>query len=226
MARQNINTGVAANDNTGDALRNAFIKTNENLLELYACAAPIRLRANQWYASNLSGILAAGTAMAVNTVRMVPFIVRETCTISQLGVRITTLGAGSIDLAIYASNPATGLPTGLPLQTAPPIPTNATGPFSASLVAPVQLQPGLYWLASNTNNATAVYQNQGAASPFLAHLLGAPTLAGISASATSSISHLSYAQTYGTWPDVTAATPTLASTTTYASIFALVSSVP
>lgn len=35
MARQEINIGAAANDGTGDSLRNAFDKTNQNTQELY-----------------------------------------------------------------------------------------------------------------------------------------------------------------------------------------------
>lgn len=35
MAKQTIGVGSVANDGTGDALRNAFIKTNDNFTELY-----------------------------------------------------------------------------------------------------------------------------------------------------------------------------------------------
>lgn len=35
MSQQLINTGAYANDHTGDGLRTAFIKTNENFTELY-----------------------------------------------------------------------------------------------------------------------------------------------------------------------------------------------
>jgi hypothetical protein len=35
MAKQTINVGTSANDGTGDQLRDAFIKTNENFTELY-----------------------------------------------------------------------------------------------------------------------------------------------------------------------------------------------
>ena len=36
MAQEIINVGTSANDGTGDALRNAFIKSNNNFTELYA----------------------------------------------------------------------------------------------------------------------------------------------------------------------------------------------
>ena len=35
MAKQTINTGTYSNDGTGDVLREAFIKINENFSELY-----------------------------------------------------------------------------------------------------------------------------------------------------------------------------------------------
>ena len=35
MARQNINIGTVPNDGTGDPLRDAFDKTNDNFIELY-----------------------------------------------------------------------------------------------------------------------------------------------------------------------------------------------
>ena len=35
MARQTINTGTAANDNTGDTMRNAGTKINANFTEIY-----------------------------------------------------------------------------------------------------------------------------------------------------------------------------------------------
>jgi len=39
MAQQNINTGSSPNDGTGDPLRTAFIKTEENFIELFDSAS-------------------------------------------------------------------------------------------------------------------------------------------------------------------------------------------
>ena len=36
MAKQTINIGTVANDKTGDQLRTAFTKTNDNFTEVYA----------------------------------------------------------------------------------------------------------------------------------------------------------------------------------------------
>jgi len=40
MARQNIGIGTTANDGTGDSLRDAFDKCNDNFIELYAGKIP------------------------------------------------------------------------------------------------------------------------------------------------------------------------------------------
>ena len=41
MAKQVIGIGTTANDGTGDPLRTAFTKTNDNFTELYNAAAPV-----------------------------------------------------------------------------------------------------------------------------------------------------------------------------------------
>ena len=41
MAKQTINPGASANDGTGDQLRTAFIKVNDNFDEIYAGIAPV-----------------------------------------------------------------------------------------------------------------------------------------------------------------------------------------
>ena len=42
MARQEINIGVAANDGSGDPLRTAFDKSNDNFTEVYADIAALQ----------------------------------------------------------------------------------------------------------------------------------------------------------------------------------------
>jgi len=41
MSQQTINIGTTANDGTGDQLRDAFIKSNENFDEVYAGTASV-----------------------------------------------------------------------------------------------------------------------------------------------------------------------------------------
>jgi len=47
MARQNINIGTSANSGTGDPLRTAFTKTNQNFTELYTAVGTIPSNTNQ-----------------------------------------------------------------------------------------------------------------------------------------------------------------------------------
>lgn len=55
MTQQNIGIGATANDGTGDTLRDAFDKTNENFTELYASRLENRVVVKQ--PSDLSGVL-------------------------------------------------------------------------------------------------------------------------------------------------------------------------
>jgi len=41
MTRQNINIGINANDGTGDDLRSAMQKVNDNFAELYSATTPV-----------------------------------------------------------------------------------------------------------------------------------------------------------------------------------------
>jgi len=41
MARQNINIGTSANDTTGDSIRVALDKSNDNFIDLYAAKAAL-----------------------------------------------------------------------------------------------------------------------------------------------------------------------------------------
>ena len=47
MAKQTIQIGTVANDGTGDPLRTAFTKTNENFTELYTAVGTIPTNTNQ-----------------------------------------------------------------------------------------------------------------------------------------------------------------------------------
>lgn len=61
MARQNINTGSVPNDRTGDKLRTAFGKVNENFGEVYYDVANTNLRINTVFAVTNAAFNAANT---------------------------------------------------------------------------------------------------------------------------------------------------------------------
>ncbi len=64
MAQQQINVGTVANDGTGDPLRDAFVKANDNFDELYAADAALATVATTGAYADLSGKPVLGTAAA------------------------------------------------------------------------------------------------------------------------------------------------------------------
>lgn len=91
-------------------------------------------------------------ALVANTQKMVPFVPSFSFTPSVIGTNITSIVVGNLQLAIYASNPATGLPVGTPLNTPSNLSTNTTGnretAYTTAVVAGTQ-----YWLAIQTSAA-------------------------------------------------------------------------
>jgi hypothetical protein len=224
MSRQTIGIGTAANDGTGDPLRTAMGKINDNFAEVYGAAGVFKTVAGLWYLPFSGGSLAAGTAFAANSLRVHPLVVSERCTISDLGTRISTAGTGNVAFAIYARDPATNNPTGAPLGTTSGVSNAAATLVSAPLTTPVTLNPGVYWLAALADSS-ANYQAAGAGSMFMGWAVGG-TQAAISATNTTGLQAYTYAATYGTWPDLTSVAPTAISSSGYALIHYLVSSVP
>jgi hypothetical protein len=129
-------------------------------------------------------------------------------TISDLGFRITTLAAGgNIQLGLYAADPVTSMPAGLPIATTASISTAATGSFSADITGPdVALPVGVYWYGVMADNAIVVVAGGATGAPRLARLIGSATLANV-ASSTPGITYTS-GVTYGTWPNLTSSPPT------------------
>lgn len=163
MAKQTIGIGSADNDGTGDPLRTAFDKANDNFDELYAqvsdtayasswdgdtATAPSKnavydkfegyqhpgyIAAN-WYMPQRFAALSAGVALTSNTIYYTPFLIERRVTISDLGLNINTASAGNnIKLAIYANNAATGRPTGAPLAETGNMSTTSTGIVTADI---------------------------------------------------------------------------------------------
>jgi len=161
-----------------------------------------------WYHGNIGMSLAAGSALAANAIRSIPFVLKSRVTISQLAARITTAAAaGNLQLAIYANNPLTGTPTGPALATTASQSTAATGPFTLPLLANATLEAGVYWLAANADNSTVVCQAYAAAQVVAGFLVGSPNLTDITGAATTAALVMSLgAQTFGTWPDLTGQT--------------------
>lgn len=177
--------------------------------------------ASQWYNPYETGTFAAGSSPAAGSVRCVPFILKSRVTMSDLGVRVTTLAAaGNVQVAIYANNPATMRPTGTVLANTGSLSTAATGVVSGAISGGnVTFEPGIYWACLNSDNSTAVFQFSGAGSGIMGNLVGAATLVTLSGSATGAIIGVSTPITYGTWSSMTGAIFTESTNTSFGTVF-------
>lgn len=163
--------------------------------------------ASNWYIPPGCGFHSATGANGLNTIRLTPFAVEEEITISDLGARLNAAQASSnIQLAIYGNNPAINEATGNALASTASIPTTTGAQWvSAALGANVAIKPGLaYWLASNSDNASTTFALVGVLISPLTSLMGRPALSELGGN-TFGQNSLSIAQTFGTWPDLTAA---------------------
>lgn len=179
--------------------------------------------AGNWYMPALGLAPATGAAMALNVIRFHPFWVYHTCTISDVGLRTTTAG-GNAQIAIYRSDPATKAPTGNALSSTSSIDVSgAAGIKTAALAASVQLTPGLYWMAVNSDNSSLVCVVS--ASTLFTGMIGLSAATNLYNASTSYFAH-TFATTYGTWPDMTGATLGAGTTNAWALVIFKVASVP
>jgi hypothetical protein len=104
---------------------------------------------------------AGGAALNTSTIRLYPIYADVTETIEELGARVVTLSAaGNFQILLYASDPTTGLATGLPLVYTPStLSTGSANTFvSGVLNANFQKVAGtLYWIGIAADNATATF---------------------------------------------------------------------
>jgi len=171
------------------------------------------------YYPGLFAIVAAGATPGANSVRLHPIVIKERVTLSELGARVTTAEASkSFQLAIYAADKSTNLPTGNALASTASLSAGSTGVMTAALSANVTLEPGLYWVAMLSDVTTAIFQAYGSSSTNIGAYIGG-TAAQVASGASSSIAYLSIAGTFGTWPDLTAGGFSYGNSAAYAAIF-------
>ena len=168
----------------------------------------------RWYWP-IGSSIGAGTALAANTIRLGLIRIPANITISDLAAKITTLsGGGNIQLAIYAADPSTRYPTGNALAATGNISTGATGVVSGDISgADVRLTAGFYWIAINSDNAVVVLNSISQVIAGITMYIGTATLGNLSGASNSAAMSFTFAQTYGTWPDLTAASLTEAAAT-------------
>ena len=164
--------------------------------------------AGRYYPTGI-GATQGGLAVATDIVRLYAFTVRAPITISTLLARVTTVGLGSFQLAIYANNLATGRPTGAVLARTDGMLTTALAAVEADITgADVTLYPGVYWGATNVDatSGTAVFQSLNSNNAESTALFGALTPTTATGSATTCLVTLTTPMAYNTWNTMTGAT--------------------
>lgn len=162
----------------------------------------------RWYPT-AAVVNGSGVAAATDLARFYPILLRQPITASDLGTRVTTVGGGSFQLALYANNPVTMRPTGTVLARTRDMLTTSLDVVSADITgANVTLAAGMYWGATNvdSSSAAAIFQTAAVSSAATTGLVGAETLAAASSATGITLATLTTPMTYNTWSDVTAAT--------------------
>jgi len=151
-----------------------------------------------WFLSVNSGV-SAGAVAANGTASFTPFMLKTRCTIKALGCCISTAGSSNLQLAIYSSAvDSSGLqrPNALVASTGN-ISNSSTG-FVSGSVTSVQLEPGLYWFAWNSNDSTCKVIGPGNAIGQYLWLVGS-TSSGPMLSGGTVVNRITLALTFGTW---------------------------
>jgi hypothetical protein len=184
MAKQTVAVGSTANDGTGDPLRDAFGKVNDNFTEVYGGAIlPARLAGN-WVAidGSFSGVIANGAFVSSGRIYYSPILITAPITISDLAARVSgSTALGLFALALYAHDNTTMRPTGTPLAATGDM-SAATGALVTADItgANVTLQPGIYWQAVWSNNGAVAFVSQsGLPMNLTARLVGTATTANL-----------------------------------------------
>jgi hypothetical protein len=157
--------------------------------------------ANNWYVPIGPDLSSTGVNPGIGSIRLYLGLIPEKVTIKTIGVRVNTLSvSGNVQCAIYANNPVTNAPTGNALVSTTSLST--TTAVNVNAAAAVTLEPGMYWFATNMDNATAILASVSASSLNDLSKRGVAAATGLGGSGSQSIGY-SVAQAFGTWPDLT-----------------------
>jgi hypothetical protein len=165
--------------------------------------------ADRWFPTAPATVTASGTAAATGLVRLYPFLLRARITVSTLMARVTVVGLGSFQLAIYANNTATGRPTGTVLARTGDMSSTALAAVTGDITdADVVLEAGMYWGATNVDasSASAVFMANGSNVAAVTDLFGALLPETASPSVSHAMVTLTTPMAYNTWSTMTGAT--------------------
>jgi hypothetical protein len=151
-----------------------------------------------WYAITNGGV-SIGSVAANGTASFTPFMLKNRCTIKALGCAISTVGTSNLQLALYSSAvDSSGLQRPAALLASTGNIVNTSSGFVSGTVTSVQLEPGLYWFAWNSNDAACKVVGPGNAVGQYMWMIGStsstPILSGDTA-----INRLTLSLAFGTW---------------------------
>jgi hypothetical protein len=151
-----------------------------------------------WYNVTNGGI-SLGSVVANGTASFTPFMLKDRCTIKALGCAISTAGTTDLQLALYSSAvDLSGLQRPATLLGATGNIVNTSAGFVSGTITSAQLDPGLYWIAWNSNDNACKVIGPGNAIGQYMWLVGSTNSAPILSGATT-INRLTLALTFGTW---------------------------
>ena len=107
MAKQTIGIGTSANDGTGDALRTAFTKVNENFTEVYTSLNPLVIAASYDNGTTVTGT----TTETISQSLLIPANTFTTSGALEVVTRVSKTGtAGGVSIKVYknTTNSLTG----------------------------------------------------------------------------------------------------------------------
>ena len=155
------------------------------------------------------GVYGTGAGVSGGIATLVPFIPKVTCTVNSLSARVTTGVASSlVQLMIYETTGNSPQPTNCVGATAATL-SGATATTIEGPVTPFTLTAGrVYWAVSNANTNGVVYASLAATSTSTMAIIGASSAASAFVSATGTTVAYTTPITFGTTPNLAAATLT------------------
>lgn len=160
-----------------------------------------------WYNPVGQRIFSSAGNPGINTIFFTPFPCPIDVSLQKLGFRVGgTAAVGNIQAAVYASNPLTLKPTGNALVATASMSTAAANTNINSAAVVTLRANQLYWMAENIDNATAVFLTVSPITSDSGNTIGSSSQVNLGGSLTNNMVGYSFAQTFGTWPDMTGQT--------------------
>lgn len=196
------------NTNTGRAFVCRSAATGAAVWEIILSADHPGYIASNWYLAMLPGIaLQTGGTLSITVTYLAPFLLKQRCTISNLGVRTTTAGSSNLQLALYNNDTSPVNRPGTLIDKTGNIANNGVaGFYSGALGGNQQLEAGLYWTALQCNDTSCIMVTAAPLGSQYESTMGSSAGATVIGIAAGQTVGLTVAGTYGVWGTLHGAT--------------------